>query len=161
MSDSPDFFLEPDPWGYRTNPDDILRKEIIISAASIFTKLIYDRALDLGALEGWISEDLPANIVHGYEISDVAAARFPPDVIHVKQPEGKYDLVVATGVLYGHYDWQHFVDLIKEHANGIILTCNIVAWESQSAISQIPGRQIYTAEFPYREFTQKLRVFHI
>lgn len=104
---------------------------------------------------------MPADEIHGYEISDNAAARFPKNVTRVLDPQGKYDLVVATGVLYPQYDWDHFVNLIKAHASNIVLTSNIKSWEVMAAILTIPGKEIFSAEFSYRDYVQKLRIFDV
>ena len=160
--DPPVFFDKPDPWGYQTHPDDIRRKEIILPIARMFGR--FDAALDVGAHEGWISMDLPADTVYGYELSDLAAARFPAIVQRVSADDirgGKFDLVVATGVLYNHYDWRGMVDLINAGASGIILTCNIKQWEVPAAWLGIRGKQVFQAQFPYREWDQQLRVFDV
>ncbi len=148
-----------DPWAYQTTPDDVIRKQHIIHMLELYRP--YSRVLDIGAGEGWITKELPAPFKYAYELSDVAASRLPNTVTRVTDPIGPYDLVLATGVLYHHYDWRQFVDMIKRHASHIILTCNIKSWEHPSAIAEIPGRQILDMEFPYREFTQKLRIFDL
>ncbi len=155
MSDDPRFFATPDPWGYQSNPCDIRRKQYILHMANLFGP--YSRALDIGALEGWITNDLPASTKHGFELSDVAAARFPPTV--KRELDGKYDLVLATGVLYSHYNWSYLFRLIREHAAKYVLTCHIKSWELL-AVADI-GKQIIEMEFPYRDFTQKLRIFDV
>lgn len=152
-----EFFEKEDAWGYQTNPHDRWRKQVIIHTVNLFGP--FSRCLDLGAHEGWITKDIPASTRHGYELSDVAAARFPPLV--KRECEGKYDLVLATGVLYGHYDWRHFVDKINAHSSKIVLTCNITSWELMAAILAIKGKQVYESEFIYREHFQKLRVFNV
>jgi len=154
-------YEKPDPWGYQTNPDDIRRKDFIAKITMMFTPGSgrFTRALDICAGEGWISKYLPAIDIDGYELSDRAAARFPVCVRRVLEPEDKYGLVTLMGALYSHYDWPLFVRLINEHASDIILLCNIEAWEVVSAVSQIEGKQVFEATFPYHEFHQKLRVF--
>lgn len=155
-----DWYKTPDPWEYRITPDDQTRRQHIIYAL-LSLGGSFSRALDLGAGEGWITEALPAAVKHAYELSDIAASRLPPGVDRVLSPKDKYGLVVATGVLYEHYDWELFTDLIKTHASKIVLTCSIEAWESRSAIQQIPGQQIFQMIFPYRQYWQKLRVFDV
>lgn len=151
------WYRNRDPWAYETTPDDAKRKSYILHILELFGP--FSKALDIGAGEGWITKDLPALVKHGYELSDVAAARFPPTVR--RELDGKYDLVTATGVLYAQYAWESLVKLINEHATGLVLTCNIKSWEIPSAIHCIHGTQILDMEFPYREFTQKLRVFQV
>lgn len=134
---------KPDAWGYETNPDDSKRKEAILSMLNT-----YNKALDIGAGEGWITKDLPADEIHAVEISDNAAARFPNNVKRVKEPEGYYDLVITTGTLYKQYDRQWILDLIKSHATYHILIAGIKNW-----LPELPKPDKYL-EFPYREYTQ-------
>ncbi len=152
--------IRPDPWGYRHNEDDLERKCKILATIVKFEPG-FRRLLDIACGEAWITKDIPAEYRYGYELSDVAASRFPDNVKRVKKPEGKYDLVVATGCLYMQYAWQDMLDIIKAHASRIVLTCNIRSWEVPAAIAQIPGQQIDMQEFHYRDTVQRLRVFEI
>lgn len=152
-----------DPWGYKTNPDDAMRKQKLLDIIKKYSMGVrFDRALDIGAGEGWITQDLPADEIYGYEISDTAASRFPKNVNRAMRAEGKYDLIIATGVMYGHYDHEGFVEMIMGHASDLIVLVNIKDWEmpSVSRIHKIAD-EVYTEEFPYRKFTEKLRVFKI
>jgi len=151
-----DSYKTPDPWQYQTTPDDVLRKNYLLGIVNLFGP--YHRALDIGAGEGWITQDLPAKSIFGYEISDNAAARFPANVSRVLVPEGKYDLVIATGVMYGHYDWVGFLRILNEHSSRIIITSNIKPWEVNFPPSVV-GTPVFEAEFPYREWQQKVRVW--
>lgn len=151
------WYKDRDPWGYETLPCDALRKRHIIHTANLYGP--YSRALDVGAGEGFITRDLPASTRHGYELSDAAAARFPPNV--KRELEGKYDLVLCSGCLYSHYDWLGMLRIIKFHASKIIITSHIKAWELSTAIQGMPGAEVFQAEFPYREWTQRLRVFKV
>lgn len=144
-----------DPWGYQDNLDDIIRRDYIVQIARFWGP--YARCLDIGAGEGWITQSLPAEEIFGYELSDTAASRFPPVVQRVVKPSGKYDLVVATGVLYTHYDLGRLIGLIHDHSSAIVITSGIKAWEP--AAIKLIGDEIFSAEFPYRDYVQKLRVF--
>jgi hypothetical protein len=150
-----------DPWGYQTNPEDARRADYIFGILDMFfgPGEQAEKALDIGAGEGWITQYLPARSIFGYELSDKAASRFHPIITRVKKPEGQYDLVVTTGTLYHHYDWVTFLHLIKCHSSNIVLTCNIKDWEVPEV--KTIGKQIFEAEFPYREWTQKLRIFKV
>lgn len=166
-----DSYRNPDPWGYRTNPLDRTRKQFIIGIAKLFVpgNGYFQRAIDIACGEGFITEDLPAGVVHGIELSDTAASRFHPSVTRVERPVGTYDLVVATGCLYGHYDWHGIVQQIEQAKSpgGIILVSNIEAWENSKAIhaiSTFTKCEAFEARFPYpthgepKNF-QKVRVF--
>jgi len=151
------WYSQPDPWGYQTNNHDINRKERLIMLANFFGP--FERCLDIGAGEGWITKDYPAKEIHGYEKSDLAAARFPPNVGRPIPIVGKYDLVCATGVFYAHYPWDIFLGLVKEHASKYVLVSSIRDWEVE-CVEQI-GTEIARQEYPYREFIQCTRVFRV
>jgi hypothetical protein len=150
-----DSYLQGCPWDYETNPEDAKRKKIILSRLEKYGPFM--RALDVGCAECFITRDLPANEIHGYEISDNAASRFPSNVQRVLKPDGGYDLVIATGIFYGHYDCDSFLRLVKKHASQIFLTCNIKEWEIKG-LDQFNSKIIHEEYFPYREYTQHLRI---
>lgn len=158
-------YLIPDPWGYKTNPEDKKRKNKILEVLDRFPR--FERALDIGAGEGWITQDLPAEVKHAFEQSERAKSRLPEGVLPIKEPFGKYDLIIATGVLYDRYDLRNFYKLMREHSSKIILTCNISEWEDREvseccrALDFLNGKQVYSEVFPYREYRQQLRVFEI
>lgn len=146
------FYTKQDPWGFKTHPDDKMRRDKIIDALKEF-KGGFKRALDLGAGEGFITEKLPAEEIHAYEISDTACNRLPKNVKRVTKIEGKYDLIIATGVLYQQYDYKSLIDIILKHANGLVLTCHIKNLE----VNTLPkDKMCYNEEFKYREYTQNL-----
>lgn len=152
-------YEKPDPWGYKTNSDDIERRNLIVTIAKHYAP--FESALDIGAGEGWITKELPAYNLYGYELSDEAANRFPKYVMRTLEPKGEYDLVVATGVLYPWYDWEIFVDMINRHASNIVLVSSMPKGECREAIEKINGKQLLQMEFPYREHGQILRVFRM
>lgn len=152
------FYNKEDPWGFETNPDDAKRKEIIIEKCKHFchermNKEVYENALEIGAGEGWITKDLPAKNVYGYEISDLAKSRWPSNVLDFDQ-NIKYDLIIAPGVLYPQYDYVSFINMIKKYSCGIVITINILNWEINNLTDQI-----YDLEFTYRQYIEKLRVY--
>lgn len=165
-------YNKPDPFGYRQHPDDKFRKDKILSLLKKFkVDGPYDRALDIGAGEGWITQDLPALEIHAYEFSEQARKRIPKPVQVVDKPHGKYDLIVATGILYGHYDHKSSLKLIEDHASNILITSHVKHWEKSTEgecleladpeyILRVFGMvQMHYEEFPYRVYTQRLRVF--
>lgn len=152
-----------DPWGYQTHPEDERRRAEIVAAAVQYGSPVegctrghlYERALDLGAGEGWITEALPACEVYGYEISDLAAGRFPAGVTRTKEPTGKYDLILLSGVLYGHYDHTTLRRLVYRHSRGIVITCHLEPHEIR-----LEGRELRRArKFTYRGKKEVLRVY--
>lgn len=147
------FYIKKDPWGYKTNPEDLKRKNIILKNIQGQFK----KVLDLGAGEGFITQDLPAKEIYGYEISDTASSRFPKNVKLIKDEylkDEKFDLVIATGVLYKQYDYMKFLDLIMKHAIGLVLTCNIKNQE----INDLPFL-FKEFDFTYRTFVERLVLF--
>lgn len=145
------WYSQKDPWGYETTDDDHKRKAIILS----YLKK-YKRALDLGAGEGFITRDILADEIFAYEISDLASDRLPKWIKRIEAPEGGYDLILATGVLYPQYDHRELTRIIENHATGTVLTCNIKEWE----INDLPREKLVEEfEFPYREYTQHLCVY--
>ena len=111
------FYKKEDPWGFKTNPHDLERKLIIIEKSIHFCKKClgkerYKNALEIGAGEGWITKDLPADNLYGYEISEVAKSRWPGNIKEF-DPSIKYDLIIAPGVLYQQYDYNSFLNMIN------------------------------------------------
>lgn len=150
------FYLEQDPWQYREHPDDARRKGMVVALAELFEP--YDKVLDIGCGEGWVTEDLPGRIVHGIELSDIAARRLPKHITRVPEPRGKYDLVVASGVLYEQYDHEQMTSWIEQacKVGSMVITCHIKDWE----INNLPAeKQIAHGEFPYRDYTEVWRVY--
>lgn len=152
--DLEDWYSKKDPWGYNDNSDDKVRKQVILDAISPYAP--FKRALDIGAGEGFITKDLPAKEIEAIEVSDSASERLPSHIKRVKKPTDKYDLIILTGVLYDQYEGQKLIDWAKEHCDGIIVTCNIKDWE----INPLPAdAMVHTYEFPYRTYTQSLKVY--
>lgn len=153
----------PDPWQYQVTQDDIDRKDRLITVAKGFADDLPDkkylRCLDIGAGEGWITKDYPAKELYGYEVSNQAAARFPVNVKRVVAPEGKYDLICATGVFYEHYHWEFFLKMIKNHASHHVLVSSVRQWELP--VVNTIGPCLYSETFKYREWEQLLRIFKV
>ncbi len=149
-----EWYKTPDPWGYETNSDDDERIRWILNAIS---DSHFDRALDIGAGEGLLTKLLPSRELHGIEISDLAASRFPATVKRVYQPQGKYGLVIATGVLYKQYNWRQMLDWIHEAKHGTVIVAGIEDWLVPE-IAEL-GSPSFTGQFPYREFVQSVRVY--
>lgn len=144
------WYSKNDPWQYESNSEDLKRKTRILS----HLKNTYKRALDIGAGEGFITRDLPAKTIHAIEISDKAASRLPKPIERVHEPQGKYDLIIATGVFYDQYDWKKMHQWIMQHAIGTVLTSNIKSWEHQ-----LPQKPIFEETYTYREYEQHLCLY--
>jgi hypothetical protein len=146
------WYLREDPWNYKTTEDDYFRKEKILS---LLKK--YDKALDIGCGEGFITKDLPANEIFGIELSDNASLRLPSNVTRLIQPVDTYDLVMTTGTLYQQYNHQQITNWIKQSASHHILVGGIKDWMIWSEFGEI----INEIEFQYREYTQIIRLYEI
>jgi hypothetical protein len=151
--DLEDWYANPDPWGFQTNPADADRKARILAAMKRPGPK-YKRALDVGCGEGWITKDLPAAVIHGLELSETARARIPASVVAVEEPSGKYDLILVSGILYAQYDWRGVHELVQAHAakGATVVTCHIKDLEQP-----LPGEPEWVEEFPYREYVEIIR----
>lgn len=149
------WYQSEDPWAYKTTPDDASRKEKIINILREFGP--YNRALDIGAGEGYVTESIPAEKIHAIEISDLAASRFPSNVMRVLEPDSKYDLVMTTGTLYSQYNHQYIANTIKSCAVKYILVAGIKDW----LIDYKFGKIVHDEEFQYREYTQRVIVYEV
>lgn len=160
-TDDESYLRSRDPWRYTSNPVDAIRKQKILDSLQFGrgprSHRHFFRALDIGAGEGWITKDLPASSLFGMESSDAAARRFPPNVARVFEPVGKYDLILATGVMYETYHYREFLRIIREHASYIVALCNIEGWEVPAVVEL--GVPRYVERFPYHEHTEVIRVY--
>lgn len=153
-----EWYKKPDPWEYQTTPADLKRKAEVIMALQEVNKFeIYNRALDIGCGEGFVTESLPANEIHGIEVSDLASSRFPNNVIRVHEPQGKYDLVTTMGTMYIQYDNQQFKTWIEQSATRHILIAGIKSW----LIDYNFGKVIFEKEFEYRQYTQRIAIYEV
>ncbi len=144
-----------DPWAFTTTPDDHRRKDAILKVVGKHKP--YKRALDVGAGEGWITQDLPAKEIDAIELSDVAASRFPKGIRRVPEPYGTYDLILAAGVFYRQYEWRQMLDWVKQYTKGYLVISGIKDWLVPE-LEEL-GKPVYKEEFKYREFTQEIRVY--
>jgi hypothetical protein len=153
------WYLREDPWNYKNNPADLKRKaELIMALNEVNSFNEYERALDIGAGEGFVTCSLPAKEIHGIEISDNAASRFPDNVKRVLAPcMKKYDLVMTTGTLYTQYDHRQIKDWIVDCSTRHILVAGIRDW----LIDYKFGNVIFEKEFQYREFTQRVIIYEV
>jgi len=153
------WYEKEDPWGYKNNKDDDKRKEYILKELWLYP--FFNKALDLGCGEGFLTKYLPAKKIYGYDISDTALSRLPKNVIPLKRNEiiDKYDLIIATGILYKHYNYMDFINIINKYASGIVLTCNIKDWEK--GINLLKNEKIHRRmEFKYKKYIEILRIFN-
>jgi len=148
------WYSKEDPWSYKTTQDDLDRKKVIIN---FLEGNIYDKCLDIGCGEGFITADLPAKEIYGLEISDAAAARFPNNVKRVLSPDGKYDLVATMGTMYKQYNHKQMYEWIKSSASKHILIAGIDSW----LLPYNYGKLLKEKKYKYRQFTQRLQLYEV
>lgn len=157
------FYAEShDPWGYKDRLRDRDRRLRLVTV--LLDHGPYEKLLDIGAGEGWLTSSYPVKTLHGFELSDVAASRFPSCVQRVLNPDYDYDIVTATGIFYHHYDWKLFMRIVMSSARKHVLVSSIAQWE-HPCVNQI-GKEIYRTEFAYPiednpTTTQRLRLFRV
>lgn len=150
-----DWYKTPDPWAYKTTSADSDRKFRILDSLRQFG--YYQKALDIGCGEGYITASLPANVIHGIELSDNAASRFPYSVTRVSEPDGKYDLVCTMGTLYKQYDSKQMIAWIEQAASKHILIAGIKDWLIQHSF----GKIVHQEQFPYRQYNQLVTIYEV
>jgi len=148
------WYSKEDPWSYKTTQDDLDRKKIIINFLDGY---IYEKVLDLGCGEGFITTNLPAKEIHGLEISDTASARFPNNIKRVLAPEGKYDLVTTMGTMYKQYNHAEIYEWIKSSATKHILIAGIDSW----LLPYDYGKLLKEKKYKYRQFEQILQLYEV
>ena len=151
-----EFYKKRDPWNYESTSDDAYRKQVLLSVMHDFGP--FDRALDIGCGEGFVTKDIPANTIHGIEISDLAASRLPANVQRVLSPEGKYDLVITTGTLYKEYNYAQIIEWINTSASNIVLVAGIKHWFVPFSF----GKLVKNLDFHYRgNLDQQVLVYEV
>ena len=146
-----EWYDEPDRWKYWENEDDKIRKEKILGMLNH-----YKDALDIGAGEGFITEDLPADDIYAIEWSDNAKSRLHTK-IKVNIPDKKFELVVSCGTLYEQYDHKNMAEQIRKYAGKYVLIGGIKEWLKPYKFG-ILKEQI---EFPYLRYTQQITLYEI
>lgn len=157
-SDIEKFYQKPDPWGYLTNPDDKTRLKYLYFIPTLLNEGDFERVLDVGTGEGLLLKSFStAKERDGIELSDTAARRLPKGVRRVYTPNGKYDLVFATGVLYEQYDYEQMRKWIEDAASHYVVTSHYD--RVGIAHDKFDKKQIFYTKFPYRDGHQILRVY--
>jgi len=144
------WYSQSDRWGYFHEPDDSIRLKNILRILDY-----YEKAIDIGCGEGFITRHLPAREIFGVDISENAMSRLPENVTPLNEPNGKYDLVISTGTLYQQYNHKQIYDWVIASAKNHILIAGIKDW----LVDYDFGMQLKTLEFKYREYTQKITLY--
>ena len=171
-----EFWAKPDPWEYETTSDDEVR---VARLLSVLPHREYERTLDVGCGNGFLTHRLPGREVVGVDISEAAvewarrrvadrpdAERFtfaPASVFDLDPAaHGTFDLIVITGVLYPQYIGNAFTvvtELVRAIARpmGILASVQIDQWFPH----RFPFTSLAISVDAYREYTHRLEVFEI
>ena len=160
-------YSSPDPWGVQTSPDDANRKKIILAVLDRFIRDFRDSkpfkcALDIGCGEGWITQDLPATKIMGYDLSKNALARCPKKVETISDPKslnGQFDLIVGAGILVKQYDYDSMLRMMREFGSDLVLSCQTDITEV-TEIARYKNLEFFNMKFKYRDNNQILRLFN-
>ncbi len=168
------FYSEPDPWQYAGHPDDARRKTELLS---LIPPRQFERTLDIGCGNGFLTFDLPGKAVTGVDLSssaiawacqnrdmrdDAARFSFVAASLFELDPKrlGLFDLVVITGVLYAQYIGrtsslvrQRIDELLEE--GGILISCHIDEWHPP----RFPYTTLDVVLYPYRDHAHRLEVY--
>jgi SAM-dependent methyltransferase len=165
-----DWHRKNDPWGYESNKDDVLRKAILLSE---LPQRSYQRVLDVGCGQGFVTRDLPGNEIIGVDVSSEAIRkattlyaseriRFTEASIFdfPEQISGSFDLIVVTGVLYPQYIGRA-LSIVYRNVNrlladdGVLLSVHIDEWYQ----ARFPLLRLREHFYPYREYTHRLELY--
>lgn len=167
-------YVEADPWKYEGARDDAFRRARLLAALPTRR---YERTLDIGCGDGFVTFELPGREVVGTDLSSRATAlareraalrkdaeRFRFEALDVFEitPErlGRFDLVVVTGVLYPQYignAWTAIRRLLDTVLvpGGLLAMCHIQEWTRQP----VPYARVHQSWYAYRGYTHALEVF--
>jgi 2-polyprenyl-3-methyl-5-hydroxy-6-metoxy-1,4-benzoquinol methylase len=169
ITDLETWHKKEDPWGYENHPDDLKRKNILISE---IPKKEYGRVLDIGCGQGFITRFLPGAEILGMDISHAAihhARKYENARLKFHQgslfdlsqdQEESYDLIVITGVLYPQYIGNsltlvyRIIDRILR-PNGILASVHIDAWYK----ARFPYPLLKSITYDYREYIHWLEIY--
>jgi len=169
IKDLEDWHKEDDPWGYEDNPEDIKRRDILLSE---IPNKSYKNVLDIGCGQGFITKHLPGPSIIGVDISHEAikkAKKIESDRIKFVQSSlfelnkifaGKFDLIIITGVLYPQYVANSLnlaykiIDKLLEDS-GILVSVHINSWYK----ARFPYLLLDVFSYDYREYMHRLEVY--
>lgn len=165
-----EFYTSSDPWNYDKTPDDQTRIEMLLSE---LPKQSYERVLDIGCGNGFLTAHLPGKEIIGVDVSEKALNwaqkrcsdsrySFRQAGIFDLHPEqlGTFDLIVITGVLYPQYIGNALeltrlrIDSILR-PSGILMHAHIIGWFKGG----FRYDSISTHVYKYREYHHLLETY--
>lgn len=173
LQDLDAFYGTEDPWSYDTSPDDHRRIEALRES---LPRIPFQRTLDIGCGNGFVTVHLPGRHVVGVDLSpraiEWARARAKRigkqidyriasvfDIDRVVDAHS-FDLVVVTGVLYEQYIGKSHdlialkIDRILREG-GYVALVHIAEWYRAGLPYRLIDRQIYQ----YREYSHIIEVY--
>jgi 2-polyprenyl-3-methyl-5-hydroxy-6-metoxy-1,4-benzoquinol methylase len=165
-----DFYSSSDPWSYDTTTDDHARIEMLISE---LPKRPFERVLDIGCGNGFLTSQLPGKEIVGIDVSEKALgwARkrcqesrysfYRTGIFELSADKlGTFDLIVVTGVLYPQYIG-HALELARIKINevlrpsGMLVHAHIFGWFKGG----FRYDNISTHVYKYREYHHLLETY--
>lgn len=173
--ESDEYLDSIDPWGYESNPDDILRKQYFLN---YLPNMKFSRVLDIGVGTGFVTRDLDFESFIGVDISATAVNFLNEYFVKNGKNEthkaikksvldsdimelGIFDLVIMTGVLYPHYLGENR-RLVNENLlkvtqrNSFVILVHISDWKPYTLDSNFV--EIDKWFYPYRSFLHQISV---
>ena len=164
------WYEKPDPWGYESNKEDLTRRAMLLS---VIPQKRYERVLDIGCGDGFITQRLPGESIIGVDLSANAIAHaqsrklshiefLQKSIFELPETEWNhcFDLIIITGVLYpqyigkGHLLVYTIIDeLLKP--GGHLICAHIFEWYK----CRFPYITITREYYRYREFSHILEVY--
>jgi SAM-dependent methyltransferase len=166
-------WADPDPWGYEGTADDEMRVARLIT---YLPRREYERTLDIGCGNGYLTAHLPGAEIVGVDVSERALAwaeqrvdREPPgrftfrarSIFDLDPAElGTFDLVVAAGVLYPQYVGNAFAVAV-EAIRSVLRPGAIVASAhvDDLGVARLPFTSLDATLDAYREHSVRLEIY--
>jgi len=182
------FYETFDPWNYETTPDDIKRRDVILSE---IPDQHYEYALDLGCGHGFITRHIPASHIIGADISANAIKQAKVTIDQEREKTtrlkhksitytqsnildimdnsniadtlsqfGGFDLIIITGILYSHYVGSSST-FLTEMIDSLLKDDGILltCHIDEWYSMRFPFFLIENYYFSYRNYTQNLEVY--
>jgi predicted TPR repeat methyltransferase len=158
-----------DPWDYENSPHDSKRKDIFLSELPTGS---FEKVLDIGCGNGFITNDLPGKSIIGVDISskaiEQAKSRCKKDIKFIQASifdlgsilDQKFDLIIITGVLYPQWigNTESLIYTIIDNLladNGYLVSVHIDSWYR----ARFPYLLVKDYNYDFREFIHKFEVY--
>jgi 2-polyprenyl-3-methyl-5-hydroxy-6-metoxy-1,4-benzoquinol methylase len=165
---------EEDPWEYESSFDDLKRKKFLLECIPDWS---FDKTLDIGCGNGFVTRDLPGEKIKGVDLSKKAIEFAQTDAKKRKIENIEYqvadifdlnhvfdfqfNLIVITGVIYPQYIAESdrliyiITDKLLAHG-GILASVHIDEWYT----SRFPYQLLRQKFYPYRHYQHRLEIYY-